>query len=138
MKFHMGALNISELMSRETCEGWFQPFFVLWESHTCFLACTRTCTLVLALRLVEDIAEGKAHTAVRLDFPLHGASTIVHRQILTIGLKQVVGKELGNETSLEKTLVSREAQRSAGLVHVRIAAVSLGLERCIHPNVECL
>ena len=31
MKFHTGALNISELMSRETCEGWFQPFFVLWE-----------------------------------------------------------------------------------------------------------
>lgn len=53
--------------------------------------------------------ESETHTAVRLDFPLHRETSIVHSQISATRLKQVIGKELGNETSLKETLVCREA-----------------------------
>ena len=111
---------------------------VMKNLHTCFLAFTGSCTLVLVLGLIEDIAEGEVHTAVRLDFPLHGASAIVHGQISATRLKQVVGKELGNETSLEETFVCREAYDAIGLVYVRIAGMPLGLEGCIYPDIESL
>ena len=50
--------------------------------HTCFLSCTGSCTLVFALGAVEDIAKGEADTAIRLDFPLHRAASIVHGQVV--------------------------------------------------------
>ena len=77
MKFHMGALNISELMSRETCEGWFQPFSVLWELHTCLLAIACTLTFILALRVVEVIAESHTELATRIRYNFHGTDTAI-------------------------------------------------------------
>ena len=46
--------------------------------HSRLLAIACTSTFVLALGLVEYIAQCEADTSVRFDFPLHGTSTIIH------------------------------------------------------------
>ena len=106
--------------------------------HSSLLTFACTGAFVFTFGLVEHIAESEADTAVRLDFPLYGTSTIIHGQVVTTGLKQVIGKELGAETAFAETLVSRKTQYAASLVKMRIAIVSFGLERCIKTDIECL
>ena len=60
--------------------------------HSSLLAFACTGAFVFAFGLIKDIAEGESHTAVRLDFPLHGASAIVHGQVGATALEQVVHK----------------------------------------------
>ena len=106
--------------------------------HTCLLACTGSCTHVLALRLIEDITEGETHTAVWLDFPLHGASTIIHGQVGAVALEQVIHKQLCDESTFAEAFVSRKAGYPTSLVEMSVTTMSLGLKRCVHTDVECL
>ena len=72
MKFHTGTQNISELMSRETCEGCFQPFLVLWELlyNTRIIVAIAQCLLsglVLASATEPPTEVEVQHVAIVLD-----------------------------------------------------------------------
>ena len=110
MKFHTGALNISELMSRETCEGWFQPFSVLWELHTCLLAIASTLTFILALRVVEVVLECHAELATRIRYQIYYMNTAIDTHLSRIHFQQIACKELHIKAVFEEALLCGHSQ----------------------------
>ena len=100
--------------------------------HSRLLALSRTCTLVLALRIVEVIAEGHAELATRIRYNFHGTDTAIGNGPKCILFQQVVGKELYIEAVLEEALLYGHVQNDDVLWIFQILQISLGAERTLH------
>ena len=101
---HADNLEIHLLVSRF-------PSFSYEELHTCLLAFTRSCTLVLALggvELVADVQRVRVLGGVEVLVPSLHLPEIGNKRIVLIRLERILRTQLNIQTILQERLLKRE------------------------------